>query len=183
MDEQTSGLTNDSPKAKPAEPKQQAQFDLLLGRCRQIMGEAADEWLATRAKEPVDGAVTLGTTTLRQMATMSEKAGQPVDPVVLIHVGIQLVKDVAAVANAAGLVSDEDLPGYLKDVMSQSMMEYLKADADDGLLSPEDKQRAQGVVDQAGPGMQQAMGPKAGAEPPMEPDAGMLARMQKGAPR
>ncbi len=199
MDQQT-GLTNTSPKAQPADPKRQAQFDLILGRCRQIMGQAAQEWLATLEKAPVDGAVTLGTSTLRQVAMMSQKAGQPVDPVVLIHVGIQLVKDVAAVANAAGLVSDQDLPGYLKDVMSQSMMEYLKADAEDGLLTAQDKQRAAGVLQEAGmgPGMRQATGDEPGDGPgpdnaPMHENAeapmmeqsegseedGMLARMQK----
>lgn len=164
MNDQTSGLTNTSPKAKPASKQQQAQFDLLLGRSRQLMEQNADEWLATLKAAPVDGAVTLGTTTLRQMAQMSEKAGQPVDPAVLLHAGVQLVKDVAAVANAAGLVSDEELPAFLKDVMSQSMMQYLKDDADEGLLSPQDKQRAAGVLDQAAP-----------------QDQGMLAQMQGGA--
>lgn len=151
--EQESGLTNTSPDAKPASAGQQAQFDLLLGRCRQVMGEAAEEWIATLKADPVQGAVTLGTTTLRQLVGMSEKAGQPVDPTVLINVGVQLVKDVAAVANAAGLVQDDELPAYLKDVMQQSMAEYLRADAEDGLLSPDDKQRAAKLVQGAEPGM------------------------------
>jgi hypothetical protein len=183
MDEQTTGLTNTSPNAKRAEPKQQAQFDLLLGRARQMLAETGEELIATLQKEPVDGAVTLGTTTLRELVMMSEKSGQPVDPVVLIHTGVQLCKDIAAIANTAGLVSDEDLPQYLKDTMSQSMMAYLEMDREEGLLSPEEKQRAEDMLGQAGPGMQQAMGPKAGAEPPMEPDAGMLAKMQRGGPR
>ena len=173
-----SGQTNTSPNAKPANPGQQAQFDLLLGRSRQIMGEAAEEWLGTLQADPVEGAVTLGTATLRQLAMMSEKAGQPVDPVVLINVGVQLVKDIAAVVNEAGLVPDEQIEGYLKDTMSRSMMEYLKMDAEDGLLSPEDKQRAAGMLEQAGPGMQAAAGGK-----PMQPmqgqDPGMLAQMQR----
>jgi hypothetical protein len=175
MEQQSEGLTNTSPNAKRAPPAQQAQFDLLLGRARQVMGESAQEWLDTLKAAPVDGAVTLGTTTLRQLAQMSEKAGQKVDPMVLINVGVQLVKDVAAVANEAGLVPDDQLPAYLKDVMSQSMMEYLKADADEGLLSPDDKQRAAGIVDQAGPGMQQATG----MQPMEQEDPGMLAQMQK----
>jgi hypothetical protein len=140
------GLTNTSPDAKPATPGQQQQFDLLLGRVRQLMGQAGEEWLATLNASPVQGAVTLGTTTLRQVATMSQQAGQPVDPAVLLNVGVQLVKDTAAIANAAGFVTDEQLPAFLKDVLSQSIMEYMKADAKDGLLSPQAKQQAQGML-------------------------------------
>lgn len=163
-----SGYTNTSPNAKPASQQQQAQFDLLLGRCRQIMGESAQEWLDTLKKAPVDGAVTLGTTTLRQMVQMSEQAGQPVDPTVLINVGVQLVKDVAAVANEAGFVSDTNLEPYLQQVMQQSMAEYLRMDADEGLLSPDDKQRAAGIVN--------------GAQGQQKPAPGMnLADMQGGA--
>lgn len=165
-DMQAQGLTNTSPKAQPAAPKQQAQFDLLLGRCRQLMEKSAQEWLATLQKSPVDGAVTLGTETLRSLAQQSEQAGQPVDPVVLINVGVQFCKDIAAVANSAGLVPDDQLPQFLKDTMSQSIAAYLHADAQDGLLSPEDKQRAQQVL--------------GGAEPASAEPQGMLARMQQG---
>lgn len=172
------GLTNTSPNAKPASQQQQAQFDLLLGRSRQIMGESAEEWLATLKKAPVDGAVTLGTSTLRQLVQMSEQAGQPVDPTVLINVGVQLVKDVAAIANEAGFVSDVNLEPYLQQVMQQSMAEYLRMDAEEGLLSPEDRQRAQGVVQQAQRPMQGGM---QGMQSMDEDEPGMLARMQKGA--
>lgn len=172
MDEQT-GLTNTSPDAKPANPQMQAQFDMLLGRSRQIMGEAAQEWLATLQQDPVAGAVTLGTSTLRKMAAMSQDAGQEVDPAVLVSVGVQLVKDVAAVANAAGLVPDEQLADYLKQVMQQSMAEYLRMDAEDGLLSPQDKEMGQNVVARAGQQPQQPSPPPA--------DTGMLAQMQGGA--
>lgn len=140
------GTTNASPKAQPANPEQQAQFDLLLGRARQVMGEAADEWLATLEADPVDGAITLGTQTVRQMVQMSEQAGQPVDPVVLMHVGIQFCKDVAAVANEAGLVKDEDLPTYLQDTLQGSIAAYLEMDAEDGLLSGEDRERAKQML-------------------------------------
>ena len=37
----------------------------------------------------------MGTQTLRYLAQQSEKAGQPVDPAVLLHVGVQFVKDIA----------------------------------------------------------------------------------------
>ena len=170
MEMQDKGLTNNSPNAKPASAKQQAQFDLLLGRCRQIMEQSAQEWLSTLTKSPIDGAVTLGTETLRSLAQQSEQAGQPVDPVVLINVGVQLVKDIAAVANAAGLVPDEKLPDFLQQVMQQSIAEYLHADAKDGLLSPEDKQRAQAVI--GGQGQQ----------PQPQEQQGMLAQMQGAAP-
>ena len=55
----------------------------------------------------------------------------------LIHAGIQLVKDVAGIANEAGVVPDEKLEGFLQDVMQQSIAEYLRMDADEGLISPE----------------------------------------------
>ncbi|MCA0214517.1 MAG: hypothetical protein LCH79_15235 [Proteobacteria bacterium] len=142
------GRTNASPKAQPASPEQQAQFDLLLGRARQVMGEAADEWLATLQADPVEGAITLGTQTVRQMVQMSEQAGQPVAPVVLMHVGIQICKDVAAVANEAGLVKDENLPSYLQDTLQGSIAAYLEMDAEDGLLSQDDRARAQQMLGQ-----------------------------------
>jgi hypothetical protein len=146
-DDQKSGLTNTSAKAKPADAKQQAQFDLLLGRARQMMEQSSEEWLSTLKASPVDGAVTLGTETIREISKMSEKAGQPVDPVVLVHVGTQFCKDIAAVANKAGLVKNEELPQFLKDVMSQSMMAFMQADKDEGLMEP------QGQPEPEAPGM------------------------------
>jgi hypothetical protein len=80
--------------------------------------------------------------------------------------------------NAAGLVADQQLPDYLKQVMQQSIAEYLHMDSQEGLLTPEDKQRAQQMLQEAGQ--------PEGAEPPQgEPDGdeqptGMLARMAKG---
>ena len=122
---------------QPASPEQQAQFDMLLGRARQIMGETAEEWMQALKLDPVTTAVKFGTQTLRHLAQQSEQAGQPVDPAVLIHAGIQLVKDVAGIANEAGVVPDEKLEGFLQDVMQQSIAEYLRMDADEGLISPE----------------------------------------------
>ncbi len=130
------GQTEQAAK-QPASPEQQAQFDMLLGRARQIMGETAEEWMQALKLDPVATAVKFGTQTLRHLAQQSEQAGQPVDPAVLIHAGIQLVKDVAGIANEAGVVPDEKLEGFLQDVMQQSIAEYLRMDADEGLISPE----------------------------------------------
>lgn len=121
-------------QATPATPKQQRQFDLLLGRCRQVMGESAEQWLQALEADPVEAAVQMGTHTLRSLAMESEKAGHPVDPAVLLHVGVTLVKDVAGIANEAGLVPDDKLEDYLKDVMQRSLAEYLRMDADEGLM-------------------------------------------------
>ena len=133
------GQTEQAAK-QPASPEQQAQFDMLLGRARQIMGETAEEWMQSLKLDPVTTAVKFGTQTLRHLAQQSEQAGQPVDPAVLIHAGIQLVKDVAGIANEAGVVPDEKLEGFLQDVMQQSIAEYLRMDADEGLISPEQMQ-------------------------------------------
>lgn len=127
------GQTEQAAK-QPASPEQQAQFDMLLGRARQIMGETAEEWMQALKLDPVATAVKFGTQTLRHLAQQSEQAGQPVDPAVLIHAGIQLAKDVAGIANEAGVVPDEKLEGFLQDVMQQSIAEYLRMDADEGLL-------------------------------------------------
>lgn len=133
------GQTEQAAK-QPASPEQQAQFDMLLGRARQIMGETAEEWMQALKLDPVATAVKFGTQTLRHLAQQSEQAGQPVGPAVLIHAGIQLVKDVAGIANEAGVVPDEKLEGFLQDVMQQSIAEYLRMDADEGLISPEQMQ-------------------------------------------
>lgn len=122
-----------SGKTQPT-PEQQAQFDMLLGRARQVMGESAAEWKAAMEIDPAGAAVKMGTQTLRFLAQESEKAGQPVDPAVLLHAGVQLVKDIAGVANDAGLVPDDQLEPFLQQVMQESIAEYMRMDADDGLM-------------------------------------------------
>ena len=128
------GQPEETSQAKPASEKQQRQFDLLLGRCRQVLGESADQWLQALEVDPVQAAVQMGTQTLRTLAMQSEEAGTPVDPAVLLHVGVTLVKDVAGIANEAGLVPDDKLEGYLQEVMQLSIAEYMRMDADDGLM-------------------------------------------------
>lgn len=139
QDQAAGGTGGATGATTPATPEQQAQFDMLLGRARQMMGESAAEWKAALEINPAGAAVQLGTRTLRFLAQESEKSGQPVDPAVLLHAGIQLVKDIAGVANDAGLVPDERLESFLQDVMQQSLAEYMRMDAEDGLLPrPED---------------------------------------------
>lgn len=118
----------------PATPEQQAQFDMLLGRARQILGESAKEWKDAMKIDPAGAAVKMGTQTLRFLAQESEKAGQPVDPAVLLHVGVQFVKDVTALANESGMVPDDKLEPFLQQVMQESMAEYMRMDAEEGLL-------------------------------------------------
>lgn len=115
-------------------PEQQAQFDILLGRARQLLGESAQEWKDAMQIDPARAAVKMGTQTLRFLAQQSEKAGQPVDPAVLLHVGVQFVKDIAGIANDAGMVPDEQLEPFLQQVMQESIAEYMRLDADDGLM-------------------------------------------------
>jgi hypothetical protein len=168
------GLTNPKPGAKPASAFQQKQFDLLLGRARQLMGEAGEEWVSGLKADPVASAVMMGVETVREVATMSEKAGQKVDPVVLINVGVQFIKDIAAVANAAGSVPDEGLEQFLQEVMSQSIAQYLRLDAEDGIISPQDKQQAEGMLAQMqGGSPSEPAAPAAPAQPavPAEPMA------------
>ena len=128
------GQPEETSQAKPASEKQQRQFDLLLGRCRQVLGESADQWLQALEVDPVQAAVQMGTQTLRTLAMQSEEAGTPVDPAVLLHVGVTLVKDVAGIANEAGLVPDDKLESYLQEVMQLSIAEYMRMDADEGLM-------------------------------------------------
>ena len=115
-------------------PEQQAQFDILLGRARELLGESAQEWKDAMKIDPARAAVKMGTQTLRYLAQQSEKAGQPVDPAVLLHVGVQFVKDIAGLANDAGMVPDEQLAPFLQQVMQESIAEYMRLDADDGLM-------------------------------------------------
>jgi len=55
---------------------------------------------------------------------------------VLLHVGVQFVKDIAGLANDAGMVPDEQLEPFLQQVMQESIAEYMRLDADDGLMPP-----------------------------------------------
>jgi hypothetical protein len=122
------------PAQKQATPQQQEQFDLILGRCRQLMGETGQAWVAAMKKDPVRAAVSMGVQVVREVATMSDKAGSPVDPVVLIHVGLTLIKDIAGLANDGGMVPDEQLEDYIHQVTQMSLAEYMRLDADEGLL-------------------------------------------------
>lgn len=146
----------------PASPQQQAQFDMLLGRARQLLGESAVEWKGAMDIDPAGAAVKFGTQTLRFLATQSEKAGQPVDPAVLLHVGVQFVKDVAALANDAGMVPDEQLEPFLQQVMQESIAEYMRMDAEDGLMPPPGASGAPGATPGGQP--QPAPGPAPGPQ-------------------
>jgi len=164
------GLTNASPNAKAASPEQQAQFDLLLGRARQLMSRSAPEWLSALEANPVEGAVTLGVGTLRSLVRMSEQAGQKVDPVTFMHVGLQFCKDIAATANAANIVPDDKLEDYLRELLPRAVAEHVKQDADEGLLTPEDKARAQQMLGSLGQG----------GAPQSEQPASYMQRVQGG---
>ena len=73
-----------------------------------------DWWKAAMQIDPARAAVKMGTQTLRFLAQQSEKAGQPVDPMVLLHAGIQLVKDIAGIANDTGLLPDSQIEPFLQ---------------------------------------------------------------------
>lgn len=119
---------------KQASPEQQEQFDLLVGRARQLMAKDADIWLQALEASPVTAAVKMGTQVLRSLAQQSEKAGYPVDPAVLMHAGVTLVKDIAGIANDNGIVPDDQIEQFLQQVMQESIAEYMRLDADEGLM-------------------------------------------------
>jgi len=61
----TVGSTGSTGGSKPASARQQAQFDMLLGRSRQMMGEQAQAWRQAMDIDPAQAAVRMGTQTLR----------------------------------------------------------------------------------------------------------------------
>lgn len=149
------------PSATPGAPQtasteQQAQFDMLLGSARQILGELAGEWKAAMEIDPAGAAVKFGTQTLRFLVQESEKAGQPVDPAVLLHAGVQFVKDIAGLANESGMVPDDQLEPYLQQVMQESIAEYMRMDADEGLMPEQGAQGGPSGQPPPAPGPQQA---------------------------
>lgn len=137
------------PAPKQASPQQQEQFDLILGRARQLMAETGPAWVSAMRKDPVMAAVKMGVQTVREIAKMSNDAGVPVDPVVLIHVGLTLIKDIAGLANDGGIIPDDGLEGYIQEVTQLSIAEYMRLDADEGLL---DKAMQEGKKQPAAPG-------------------------------
>lgn len=122
------------PQKSPATPEQQAQFDAIVGSCRQIIAGTAEEWMVALQKDPARTAVKMGTQVLRHMVTQYEKAGTPIAPEVLIHAGVTLVKDIAQIVNDAGIVPDDKLESFLQQVTQESIAEYLRMDADAGLI-------------------------------------------------
>lgn len=148
MQESGTGLTITTPGAPRASESQQAQFDMMLGRCRQVLGEMGPALLQIIQADPVRGVVKIGTKVLHEQATGAQQAGAQVDPTVLLNVGVQLVKDMAGIASEAGIVPDEQLEAYLHQVMQMAVAEYLRADTDAGLLSQKDREAAQAILAQ-----------------------------------
>lgn len=143
------------PAPKQASPQQQEQFDLILGRARQLMAETGPAWVSAMRSDPVMAAVKMGVQTVREIAKMSDDAGVPVDPVVLIHVGLTLIKDIAGLANDGGIIPDEGLEDYIKEVTQLSIAEYMRLDADDGLLDKAGQPAGQ-TAEQEQPGQEQS---------------------------
>lgn len=129
---------------KQASPEQQEQFDLLVGRARQLMAKDADIWLQALEASPVTAAVKMGTQVLRSLAQQSEKSGYPVDPAVLMHAGVTLVKDIAGIANDNGIVPDDQIEQFLQQVMQESIAEYMRLDADEGLMPEQEEPKLPG---------------------------------------
>lgn len=149
------------PVPKQASPQQQEQFDLILGRARQLMAETGPAWVSAIRKDPVMAAVKMGVQTVREIAKMSNDAGVPVDPVVLIHVGLTLIKDIAGLANDGGIIPDDGLEGYIQEVTQLSIAEYMRLDADEGLLDKAVQSAEQPGHEQSEPGeTEQAEGPE-----------------------
>lgn len=140
------------PAPKQASPEQQEQFDLILGRARQLMAETGPAWVSAMRSDPVMAAVKMGVQTVREVAKMSQEAGVPVDPVVLIHVGLTLIKDIAGLANDGGIVPDDQLESFIQEVTQTSIAEYMRLDADEGLLDGPAKQSMPESAEEAAEG-------------------------------
>lgn len=169
-------------QSQAATPEQQAQFDKLLARSRTVMAQSAQEWMAALKDDPVRAAVHLGTALLRSLVQQSEKAGVPVDPAVVIHVGITMVKDIAGVANDAGVIPDDKLESFLQEVTQQSIAEYMRQDADEGLM-PDMKGKAPDEPGDA-PGADNTPAHEGAESPEVEQGEGseedVVSRMMKG---
>lgn len=130
--------------------QQKALFDLVVGRALDALSRDGPGLDAALRADPVKATVAYGTQALRTVAQAAQDAGKPIPFDVLVQCGMQVVKELGAVANDKGYLPDEQIPVFLKEAFQQSMAKWAQADVQDGSLDPKMLQQIVGMGQQGG---------------------------------
>lgn len=154
-------------------------FDLVVGRTLGALAKNGEDLDRAMRADPIRAAVEFGTSALRTVAMGASDAGKPISFEILIQAGMQVIKELAGIANDKGYLPDEGIETFLKEAFQQSLSKYTKMDADDGMIDPKDLEKAKAFANPA-----QEAAAKAGAVDQIQgrvtPQPGALAQA-KGA--
>lgn len=124
--------------ASPGDPKLQQLYELTMARVLEVLTAQKRELLAAMQGDPVAAAVKFGTEAVRQVSDAAERARGPLPWQVVIATGVQTVKYLAQIASDRGLLPDERIEAFLKEVFQRSVGEFASADAKAGKGQPPD---------------------------------------------
>lgn len=118
-------------------------FDLLVARTLEAVQNSADDFDVALKADPVKAAVEFGTSALHAVTLGADDAGQQISFPVLVQAGMQVIKEIGAIANDKGYLPDEGIETYLKEAFQQSLQKFVKLDGDAGKIKPEELQAVQ----------------------------------------
>lgn len=121
---------------KQPTPQQRELFDLVVGRALRALAEDGAGLNAALKADPVQATVQFGTRALRAVAKSADDAGKPIPFEILLQAGIQMIKEIGAIANEKGYLPNEQIKTFLKESFQQSIAQYAKLDAEAGELDP-----------------------------------------------
>lgn len=121
-------------------------FDLVVGRTMKALSQSAQDLDAALKADPVQATVKFATAALRTVAQGAGDAGKPISFDILAQAGMQVIKEIAGIANEKGYLPDEGIETFLKEAFQQSLSEYTKMDAADGTLKKEDLDKVKGLA-------------------------------------
>jgi hypothetical protein len=117
------------------DPKVVELFNLVVARTMQALTKVAPGLDAALKADPVQGAVKFGVQALRTVVMAAQKAGKSIPFEVVLNAGMQVIKEIAGIANDKGYLPDNQIETFLKEVLQQSIAQYAQLDAKDGVLS------------------------------------------------
>jgi hypothetical protein len=121
-------------------------FDLVVGRTMKALSTNAQDLDTALKADPIKATVEFGTSALRTVAMGAGDAGQEISFDILAQAGMQVIKELAGIANDKGYLADEEIETFLKECFQQSLSKYTKMDADDGTLKKEDLDKVKGFA-------------------------------------
>jgi hypothetical protein len=146
----------------PKDPQAQQLFQLAVSRVLEALGKDGRGLDAAMKADPIRASVQYGTAAVRTVAQSAQDAGKPIPFDILIQVGMQTVKELAAVALQKSYIQESQVEVFLKEVFQQSLAKYAQSDIQDGSITP---QMAQQVSQKLGTAGAAAMGGAAPTQP------------------